>query len=55
METGGTLVKLENFSYNIVMKTLELLEKEHNYKISDSVKKEIAETVIQDINSLIES
>jgi hypothetical protein len=48
-------VKLENFSYNIVMKTLELLEKQHHYKIADNIKKEIAETIIQDMDSLIES
>ncbi len=48
-------MKLENFSYNIVMRTLELLEKQHNYKISDEVKKEIAEAVIGQIDSLVES
>ena len=48
-------MKLENFSYNIVMKTLEILEQQHNYKIADAVKKEIAEAVIQGIDSLIES
>jgi hypothetical protein len=37
------------------MKTLELLENQHHYKFSEDVKKEIAETVIQDIDSLIES
>jgi hypothetical protein len=37
------------------MKTLEILEKQHNYKISDTIKKEIAEAVLQGIDSLIES
>lgn len=48
-------MKLENFSYNIVMKTLELLERLHHYKISEEIKKELAEAVIRDIDSLIES
>jgi hypothetical protein len=48
-------LKLENFSYNIAIKTLELLEKQHNYKISEIVKKEVAETIIQEIDALIES
>ncbi len=48
-------MKLENFSYNVVMKTLELLERLHHYKISDETRKEIAEAVLQDIDSLIES
>ena len=48
-------MKLENFSYNIVMRTLELLEKQHHYKISDEIKKEIAEAVIGQIDTLVES
>ena len=48
-------MKLENFSYNIVMKTLELLESQHHYKITETVKKEIAEAIIEQIDSLIES
>ena len=48
-------MKLEHFSYNIVMKTLELLERQHHYKFSEEVKKEIAEAIIQDIDSFIES
>ena len=48
-------VKLEIFCYNITMKTLELLEKEHHYKIPEKVKKEIAEAVIEQMDSLIES
>lgn len=46
-------MKLEDYSYNIVIKALELLEKEHNYKISESVKKEIAEAVVKEMDSLI--
>jgi len=48
-------VKLENFSYSIAMKTLELLEKQYHYKISDSVKREIAEAVVQQLDSFIEA
>ena len=47
-------MKLEDFSYHIVMKTLELLEKQHNYKISDDVKKELVDTVVKQIDSFIE-
>ena len=54
-QAGRPRVKLENFSYNIVMKTLELLESQHHYKITETVKKEIAEAIIEQIDSLIES
>jgi dihydroneopterin aldolase len=47
-------VKLENFSYNAAMKALELLERQHHYKIPETVKKEIAEAVVKEIDSLIE-
>lgn len=47
-------MKLDNFCYSVVMKTLELLEKQHNYKISEDVKKEIAQAVVGQIDSLIE-
>jgi hypothetical protein len=46
-------VKLEEFSYNVVMKTLEVLEKQHNYKIPEKVKKEIVEAVLKEMDSLI--
>lgn len=48
-------MKLDSFSYNIVMKTLELLETQYHYKISDSTKKEIAEVVVSQIDSMIEN
>ena len=47
-------VKLENFCYNIVIKTLELLEKQHHYKVSEKVRKDIVEAVIKQMDSLIE-
>lgn len=47
-------VKLENFCYNIVMKTLELLDREHHYKVSEKVRKDIVEAVIKQMDSLIE-
>ncbi len=46
-------MKLEEFSYNVVMKTLEVLEKQHHYKISDKVKKETVEAIIKELDSLI--
>jgi protein-tyrosine-phosphatase len=48
-------VKLENFCYNVAMKALELLEREHHYKIPEQVKKQITETVIKQMDSLMES
>jgi hypothetical protein len=48
-------VKLDNFCYNVVMKTLELLEEQHHYKISDDARKEVAEAVLSQVDSLIES
>ena len=46
-------MKLENYTFNLVMKTLEILEKQFNYKVSDTVKKEIAEAVVKEMDSLI--
>ncbi len=48
-------MKLENFSYHVAVKTLELLEKQYNYKIPEKVKKEIAEAVVGQIDSFIEA
>jgi len=48
-------VKLDSFSYNVIMKTFDLLEKQHNYKIPENVRKEIAEAVVRQIDSLIEA
>ena len=48
-------MKLENFCYSVAMKTLELLEKEHNYKIPEQVRKEIVEAVVGQMDSFIES
>jgi hypothetical protein len=50
---GRLVVKLENYTFNLVMKTLEILEKQFNYKVSDTVKKEIAEAVVKEMDSLI--
>jgi hypothetical protein len=50
---GRLVVKLENYTYNLVMKTLELLENQYNYKVADNVKKEIVEAVLKDMDSLI--
>ena len=47
-------MKLDSFSYNVIMKTFELLEKQHHYKIPEKVRKEIAEAVVKQIDSLIE-
>jgi hypothetical protein len=47
-------VKLESFSFNIAMKTLEILERQHHYKIPEKVKKEVIEAVIEQMDSLIE-
>jgi hypothetical protein len=35
------------------MKTLEILEKNYNYKVADNVKKELAEAVVKEMDSLI--
>ncbi|UCD58424.1 MAG: hypothetical protein JSV16_04730 [Candidatus Hydrogenedentota bacterium] len=48
-------MKIEDFSYHVVMKTLELLEKQYHYKISEKTKKEIAEAVAEQIDSLCET
>ncbi len=37
------------------MKTLELLEEQHHYKIPEKVRKEIVEAVVDQMDSLIES
>lgn len=48
-------MKLDTFCYNVAMKTLELLENQHHYKIPERVKKEIVEAVVGQMESLIES
>ncbi len=48
-------VKLENFCYNVAMKTLELLEREHHYKIPEDAKNKVVKDVIDQMDSLMES
>ena len=48
-------MKLDNFCYSVAMKTLELLENEHHYKIPEKVRKEVVEAVVGQMDSLIES
>ncbi|MBI4832603.1 MAG: hypothetical protein HY801_13845 [Candidatus Lindowbacteria bacterium] len=47
-------MKLESFSYRVVLKTLEVLETQYHYKIPEEAKKEIAEAVVKQIDSLLE-
>jgi hypothetical protein len=47
-------MKLEDFCHRVVIRTIDLLEKKYHYKIADETRKEIAEQVKQEIDSLIE-
>ena len=48
-------MKLDSFSYNVIMKTFELLERQHHYTIPETVRKEVAEAIVEQIDSLIEA
>ena len=46
-------MKVQDFAYNVSVRTMELLEQKQHYKIPDDARKEIAAAILQELNALI--
>ena len=46
-------MKVQDFAYNVCVRTMELLEQRQHYKIPEEARKEIAAAIFQELNALI--
>ncbi len=47
-------MKVQDFAYQVCKRTMDLLEHEQHYKISESHRKDIQATIRKELNGLIE-
>jgi len=52
-ECGESAMKVQDFAYQVCVRTMELLEEVHHYKISDAHRKEVTSKILQEIDSII--
>ena len=52
---GATAMKVQDFAYNVAIKTMDLLEREKHYKIPEDVRKSVAAEILADLNNLIKA
>jgi hypothetical protein len=48
-------MKVQDFAYNVAVKTMELLEHEQHYKIPEETRKKITAEILKNLNALIKS
>lgn len=48
-------MKVEDFAYNVVQRTIALMEELQHYKVSDEVRKEIASRVRKEVPTLLKN
>lgn len=46
-------MKIQEFAYQVSLRTMELLEFEQHYKIPDDKRKRIARQILSELNSII--
>ena len=46
-------MKVHDFAYQVAWHTIELLEATQHYKIPDTLRKEVCEKVLQDVDLLL--
>ena len=46
-------MKVQDFAYNVSMKTMELLEHQQHYKIPEETRKEVTQQILKQINALL--
>lgn len=46
-------MKVQDFAYQVAMRTLELLESTQHYKIPDDLRKDVLAKIQQELDSLI--
>ena len=49
----GQEMKVQDFAYQVAMRTLELLESTQHYKIPDDLRKDVLAKIQQELDSLI--
>ena len=46
-------MKVQEFAYQVCVRTMELLEQIHHYKISDAHRKEVTAKILSEIDTII--
>ncbi len=46
-------MKVQDFAYQVALRTMELLEQEQHYKISDAHRKAITQRILQEVDEII--
>ncbi|MCC6695593.1 MAG: hypothetical protein IT365_08180 [Candidatus Hydrogenedentes bacterium] len=46
-------MKVQDFAYQVALHTIELLESTQHYKIPETLRKEVCEKVLQDVDLLL--
>ncbi|HOD96350.1 MAG TPA: hypothetical protein PLQ42_11895 [Candidatus Hydrogenedentes bacterium] len=47
-------MKVQDFAYQVSLRTMELLENAQHYKITDANRKEILATILKELDTLIQ-
>lgn len=51
--TEGTIVKVQDFAYQVAMRTIELLEETQHYKIPENLRKEVGQKILTEVDTII--
>lgn len=46
-------MKVEDFAYQVAVRTIELLEQEQHYKVSEEHRKQILQKILQEVPQII--
>ncbi len=52
-KTEGTAVKVQDFAYQVAMRTIELLEETQHYKIPENLRKEVGQKILGEVDKII--
>ena len=47
-------MKVDDFAYKVAARTMEILEQEQHYKISDEHRKEVLKKILSEVNTFIQ-
>jgi hypothetical protein len=46
-------MKVQDFAYNVAMRTMELLEARQHYKIPEETRKEISQAILKEVHAIM--
>ncbi|MBI4560336.1 MAG: hypothetical protein HY706_22340 [Candidatus Hydrogenedentes bacterium] len=46
-------MKVQDFAYQVAVRTLELLEETQHYKIPDKLRKDVTDRILQEVDHLL--